>query len=183
MRRMRKMSLLAALWCALVSPVLAATTLPQEPAQVPGEIQRVPVGEVERMPRNVLDASQQDPAHAIRGVLDLQVDAWNRGDLAGYMAGYWNSPDLTFFSGGTVTKGWQPTLGRYRKRYQSGGREMGKLDFSDISIEMLGPESAVARGRWHLAMKNAGQPKGLFTVIFRKFPEGWRIIHDHSSAE
>jgi beta-aspartyl-peptidase (threonine type) len=122
-------------------------------------------------------------AAAIRSVLDTQVAAWNRGDLEGYMAGYWNSPELTFYSGGTITKGWQPTLDRYRQRYQSGGREMGKLDFSSISIEMLGPESAVARGRWHLTMKNGQQPKGLFTVIFRRFPEGWRIIHDHSSAE
>jgi ketosteroid isomerase-like protein len=125
------------------------------------------------------DTAQQ----AIRAVLDEQVAAWNRGDLEGYMAGYWSSPDLTFFSGGTVTKGWQPTLERYRKRYQSGGHEMGKLEFTNLSIEMLGPESAVARGRWHLAMKNGQQPRGLFTVIFRKFPESWKIVHDHSSAE
>lgn len=133
-----------------------------------------------------VDASQQSagPAQlAISAVLDEQVAAWNRGDLEGYMAGYWNSPELTFFSGGTVTKGWQPTLERYRKRYQSGGHEMGKLDFTNLSIEMLGPESAVARGRWHLAMKNGQQPHGLFTVIFRKFPEAWKIVHDHSSAE
>lgn len=124
-----------------------------------------------------------DPQQAVRAVLDQQVAAWNRGDLEGYMAGYWNSPDLTFFSGGTITKGWEPTLKRYRQRYQSGGREMGKLDFTETTIGMLGPESAVARGRWHLAMKNSQQPKGLFTVIFRKFPEGWRIVHDHSSSE
>jgi ketosteroid isomerase-like protein len=123
------------------------------------------------------------PEQQIGAVLRQQVEAWNHGDLKGYMAGYWNSPDLTFFSGGTITKGWQSTLDRYRKRYQSGGREMGKLDFSETSVEMLGPESAVARGRWRLAMKNGQQPKGLFTVIFRKFPDGWRIIHDHSSAE
>lgn len=132
---------------------------------------------------NASQSASNDALRAIRAVLDQQVAAWNRGDLEGYMAGYWNSPELTFFSGGGVTKGWEPTLDRYRKRYQSGGREMGKLDFTDTLIRMLGPESAVARGRWHLAMKNGQQPKGLFTVIFRKFPEGWRIVHDHSSAE
>lgn len=121
------------------------------------------------------------PQQQISIVLHQQTLAWNRGDLKGYMAGYWNSPELTFFSGGTITKGWQPTLDRYRQRYQSGGREMGKLEFTELSIEMLGPESAVARGRWRLKMKNGEQPAGLFTVIFRKFPEGWRIIHDHSS--
>lgn len=119
----------------------------------------------------------------ITTVLNDQVSAWNKGDLKGYMAGYWNSPELTFFSGGTITKGWQPTLDRYRQRYQSGGREMGKLDFSEMTVEVLGPESAVTRGRWRLKMKNGEQPHGLFTVVFRKFPEGWRIIHDHSSAE
>lgn len=123
------------------------------------------------------------PQQQISIVLHQQVLAWNKGDLKGYMEGYWNSPELTFFSGGTITKGWQPTLDRYRQRYQSGGREMGKLDFMDLSITILGPESAVARGRWRLKMKNGEQPHGLFTVIFRKFPEGWRIIHDHSSAE
>lgn len=124
-----------------------------------------------------------DAEQAIRTVLDQQVAAWNHGDLKGYMSGYWNSPELTFFSGGTITKGWEPTLKRYRQRYQSGGREMGKLDFTYTTIDVLGPEAAVARGRWHLSMKNGQQPKGLFTVIFRKFPEGWRIVHDHSSAE
>ncbi|HYG98370.1 MAG TPA: DUF4440 domain-containing protein [Terriglobales bacterium] len=123
------------------------------------------------------------PQQQIGIVLHEQVLAWNRGDLEGYMAGYWNSPDLTFFSGGTVTKGWQPTLARYRQRYQSGGREMGTLDFSELTIEMLGPESAVARGRWRLKMKNGEQPSGLFTVLFSNRPEGWKIIHDHSSGE
>jgi beta-aspartyl-peptidase (threonine type) len=123
------------------------------------------------------------PEEEIRAVLDQQASAWNRGDLDAYMAaGYWNSPDLTFFSGGTVTRGYQPTLERYRRGYQTTGREMGKLDFSDVTVEMLGPEAAVARGRFHLAMKNGTEPRGIFTVIFRKFPQGWRIIHDHSST-
>ncbi len=119
----------------------------------------------------------------IRAVLDSQVSAWNRGDLEGYMSGYWRSPNLTFFSGGTITRGWQPTLERYRKRYQGEGKEMGKLDFSDVEIEVLGAESALARGRWHLAMSGAKDVRGVFTVVLRKFPEGWRIVHDHSSAE
>ncbi|HEX7960973.1 MAG TPA: nuclear transport factor 2 family protein [Terriglobales bacterium] len=119
----------------------------------------------------------------ITATLHAQVEAWNRGDLDGFMHGYWNSPDLTFFSGATVTKGWQPTLDRYRKRYQSAGNEMGKLDFDDLQITLFDADSAIVRGRWKLTMSNGKQPGGLFTLILRRKPEGWRIIHDHTSAE
>jgi ketosteroid isomerase-like protein len=124
-----------------------------------------------------------DAAADIRHVLDDQVAAWNRGDLTGYMQGYWNSPELTFFSGGAMTNGWQSTLERYQKRYTGEGREMGKLDFTDLSIEMLGDKAAFVRGHWHLTMSDGKEPKGLFTLIFRHMPEGWRIVHDHTSAE
>ena len=66
---------------------------------------------------------------AVRDVLVCQQDAWNGHDLEGFMSGYWNSPNLTFFSGANVTTGWQDTLERYRKEYQSEGREMGSFSF------------------------------------------------------
>ncbi len=122
-------------------------------------------------------------AKEIRAVLDGQVAAWNRHDLEGFMAGYWKSADLTFFSGATATKGWEPTLERYRQRYQANGAAMGKLEFSDLSVEELCPNAAFVRGHWHLTMPDGKEPHGLFTLVFRKFPEGWRIIHDHSSGE
>ncbi len=130
--------------------------------------------------QNLTPAAQPDTA--IRQLLQKQVDAWNRHDLEGFMAGYWNSPELTFFSGGTETKGWEPTLERYRQRYQSNGAEMGKLEFAELQIVQLGSESAYVRGRWHLTMPEGKEPHGLFTLVFRKFPEGWRIVHDHTSA-
>jgi len=120
------------------------------------------------------------PEEAIRRVLDDQVKAWNRGDLEGFMVGYWKSPELTFSSGGDPTKGWQATLDRYRKRYQSEGREMGTLSFSGLVIEVLGPDSAFVRGRWQL-VRSKDRPGGIFTLIVRRFPEGWRIVHDHTS--
>ena len=98
------------------------------------------------------------------------------------MAGYWNSPELTFYSGGTVTTGWQPTLERYQKSYQAGGHEMGKLEFSELQVVTLAPDSAFVRGHWQLTMSDGKTPHGLFTLVFRKLPEGWRIIHDHTSA-
>jgi len=120
---------------------------------------------------------------AIQSVIEHQQAAWNHQDLEGFMAGYWNSPELTFFSGGHETKGWQAALDRYKKNYQGAGHEMGKLDFRNIRIEMLGTEAAFARGEFHLTMSDGKTPHGLFTLVFRKFPQGWKIVHDHSAAE
>ena len=123
-----------------------------------------------------------DPKVAIEQVLHTQQDAWNRHDLDAFMSGYWDSPDLTFFSDAKQTSGWQATLERYKATYASPGHQMGKLDFSQLRIEMLGPEAAFVRGAWQLTMSDGKTPHGRFTLIFRKFPDGWKIIHDHTSA-
>ena len=120
---------------------------------------------------------------AIRKMIEQQQAAWNRKDLEAFMSGYWNSPDLTFFSGAREAKGWQAALDRYKKTYQGAGREMGKLEFANLRIEMLGPEAAFVRGEFHLTMSDGKTPHGLFTLVFRKFPEGWKIVHDHSAGE
>lgn len=119
---------------------------------------------------------------AVEHVLHTQQDAWNRHDLEGFMAGYWNSPDLTFFSSAKENDSWQATMDRYRATYQSAGHEMGKLEFSALRIEMLGTDAAFVRGAWHLTMSDGKTPHGLFTLVFRKFPGGWKIVHDHTSA-
>ncbi len=118
----------------------------------------------------------------IRALLQQQVAAWNRHDLEGFMAGYWHSPELTFFSGGTATKGWEPTMQRYQQRYQANGAAMGKLEFSDLDVVQLGPDAAFVTGHWHLTMPDGKQPEGLYTLVLRRFPQGWRIVHDHTSA-
>lgn len=125
--------------------------------------------------------SMSKSAREIQSVLDRQVEAWNRRDLEGFMDGYWKSPDLSFYSGGAKTSGWEATIERYRKRYQGEGREMGELDFSDIQIEMLGSSAAFVRGKWHLKMES-GESGGLFTLIFRKLSGGWKIVHDHTGS-
>jgi len=129
-----------------------------------------------------LYAAEPGPT-AIRRVIDMQQDAWNRGDLEAFMAGYWNSPDLTFFSGGHESKGWQAALDRYKKTYQGAGHEMGRLEFANLRIEMLGTDAAFVRGEFHLTMSDGKKPHGLFTLIFRRFPDGWKIVHDHSAGE
>jgi beta-aspartyl-peptidase (threonine type) len=118
---------------------------------------------------------------AIEAVLKDQAAAWNKGDLKGFMSGYWNSPDLTFYSGKDKTRGWQATLERYQKRYQTDQNSMGKLTFSELEIEPLGADSAWVGGRWQLVIGEETLG-GLFTLIFKKTPEGWRIVHDHTSA-
>jgi ketosteroid isomerase-like protein len=125
---------------------------------------------------------QSTTESAVRRVLERQQEAWNHLDLESFMSGYWNSPELTFFSGAKISSGWQATIERYRKTYQSEGREMGKLEFSDLNIEVLAADAALVRGAWHLTMSDGKTPHGLFTLIFRKFPDGWKIVHDHTSA-
>ena len=113
-------------------------------------------------------------------VLTDQQNAWNAGDIAGFMAGYLNSEALRFASGGTITTGWQPTLERYLNRYDS-PEAMGQLGFSDLDITQLSQERAYVFGRWTL-YRGADEPTGLFTLILLQTPEGWRVVHDHTSS-
>jgi beta-aspartyl-peptidase (threonine type) len=128
-----------------------------------------------------LSAALPDPEAGVRALLQAQQDAWNRRDLEGFMSGYWKSENLTFFSGASVTNGWQPALDRYRLHYQSAGTEMGKLEFRSLRLEMLGSDAAFARGEYFLTMSTGKTPHGIFTLVLRRFPEGWRIVHDHTS--
>ena len=115
----------------------------------------------------------------VRRVMDAQILAWNAGDIVGFMRGYWNSPELVFVSSDNVTKGWQPTVDRYKKNYPS-REKMGVLTFSGLEIEVLSKDAAKVLGSWALA-READNPKGKFTLIFRKFKDGWKIVHDHTS--
>ena len=117
---------------------------------------------------------------AVKAVLTAQQSAWNRGDLEGFMDGYWKSDELTFISGDTVTKGWEATRQRYIKRYRSEGKEMGKLTFNELQFESLNSTTALVRGQFIL--KRGKEEKGRFTLVFRKFDDGWKITSDHTSA-
>lgn len=127
-------------------------------------------------------ASPKNDEARIRTVLDTQVAAWNAGKLEEFMVGYWRSPKLTFYSGGRKLAGWDATLERYRKTYQAEGKEMGKLQFSELDIQQMGASAAVVRGRWELTMSDGKKLGGLYTLIFQKFKDGWKIIHDHTSS-
>ena len=116
----------------------------------------------------------------IRAVIQAQQEAWNRGDIDGFMNGYARSKSTIFVSEDTVTRGWQTVRDRYKKKY-SDRAKMGTLEFSDLEITPLGADSAVVLGRWKLK-RTKDQPQGRFTLIFRKTADGWRIVHDHASA-
>ena len=128
------------------------------------------------------DLGQQAPAkadEAIRDLLSAQTAAWNRGDIEGFMQGYWHSDETTFSGSSGVSRGWQALLERYRKNYSTRAI-MGHLEFSELEITALGDEAALILGRWHLD-RESGPVGGVFTLVARRFPEGWRIIHDHTS--
>jgi uncharacterized protein (TIGR02246 family) len=132
--------------------------------------------------RSPLAEGPDGSVEAIKKVLDKQEQDWNKGDLDAFLEGYWNSPGVVFQSGGDRNVGFDAMRERYRKRYKAEGRAMGRVVFSEVEILPLGPDSAFVRGRWGLIMPDGKKPGGLFTLIFKKLPEGWKIIHDHTSV-
>jgi len=130
----------------------------------------------------VCAAQEQSPNSAaeIQSVFTAQQDAWNRGDIDAFMNGYAQSASTVFVSGDEVTRGWDTVRERYRKKY-SDRTKMGTLTFSEIEVTPLSADSAVVLGRWKLQRAD-DQPHGRFTLVFKRLPEGWRIILDHTSA-
>ncbi|MGO9269708.1 MAG: YybH family protein [Terriglobia bacterium] len=125
-------------------------------------------------------AKRSNPEAAIRAVLDAQVADWNRGDVDAFMTSYWKSESTEFVGANGVAKGWQAVLDRYRKAYPD-RQAMGTLTFSDLEVNVLCPTVALVTGHYHL-QREKDQPSGVFTLVFRKFAEGWKIINDHTSA-
>jgi ketosteroid isomerase-like protein len=115
----------------------------------------------------------------IRKVMDDQSAAWNSGDIDGFMSGYWRSEKLVFISGDNVTRGWQPTLDRYKKGYDSRAK-MGTLKFSGLEFFPISKDAVIVLGSWELT-REKDNPHGKFTLTFRKFKEGWRVVMDHTS--
>ena len=126
-----------------------------------------------------LAAGQSKDEATIRKILDDQTAAWNRGDIDGFMAGYWKSEKLEFVGGAAVTRGWQATLDRYKKNYDT-REKMGTLSFSDVEFTQVSKDAAFIVMSWSIA-RAKDNPHGKSTLLFRKFKEGWRIVVDHSS--
>jgi uncharacterized protein (TIGR02246 family) len=124
---------------------------------------------------------------AIRAVIAAQTEAWNRGDIPAFMEAYEHSPETTFI-GSNIGKGYEKILERYQKNY-SNREQMGTLTFSDIEVRMLSgsqgkTEFAIVTGRFHLERSQKGESKkddGVFSLVWRKGPQGWKIVLDHTS--
>jgi len=129
---------------------------------------------------SAVPTQSQNATAQIFSVLRAQQDAWNRGDIDGFMNGYARSASTVFVSEDTIRRGWETVRERYRKKY-SDRAKMGTLAFSDLEIMLLSPDAGVVLGRWSLKRAN-DQPHGRFTLIFKRLPEGWRIVHDHTSS-
>jgi ketosteroid isomerase-like protein len=117
----------------------------------------------------------------IRGVLEEQQAAWNRGDIDSFMKGYWNSQQTEFVTASGVVRGWQAVLDRYHKSYP-GRAAMGSLAFSDLEIRLVSPTAALVTGAFQLQRENDA-PGGTFTLLFRRFADGWKITGDHTSVK
>ena len=117
---------------------------------------------------------------AITKVLADQEVAWNRGDIDAFLTGYWRSPELTFSGNTGISHGWEDVLARYKRNYPDRAA-MGKLDFSNLEFHFIGEHAAVVLGKWRLT-REKGDVGGVFSLVWQRFPEGWRIVHDHTSV-
>ncbi|MBI4601808.1 MAG: nuclear transport factor 2 family protein [Planctomycetes bacterium] len=130
------------------------------------------------LPAGCAERSQRDGGPLL--VVREQEAAWNRGDLLAFMAGYHRSEEASFSSADGTIRGWDVVLERYRKRYPDRAA-MGRLSFSGLRARLLGRDAALVTGQWRL--ERAGDaPGGVFSLVLVRFPEGWRIVHDHTSA-
>jgi len=123
--------------------------------------------------------TEPEDEKAIKTVLQKAAEGWNSGNLMEYMNSYWHSDSLMFVGGKTISYGWDTTLYRYQMSYPDNAA-MGKLYFSHIRIIFMDSKTAVVTGKWKL-VRESDIPEGRYTLIFRKLPEGWKIVYDHSS--
>ena len=125
-----------------------------------------------------------DPAaarQAIVQVLTTQTAAWNRGDIPGFMEGYWKSDSLVFIGRKGPTYGWQPTLANYQKNYPDAAT-MGQLDFTGLRVTLVAPTAAQVVGHWHLARPaTLGDLQGYFLLVLRQIDGRWVVVADHTN--
>ena len=128
---------------------------------------------------SIISGAQSKDEKSVRSILENQTTAWNRGDINGFMNGYWQNDSLMFIGKTEVTYGWTNTLNHYKKSYPDTAT-MGKLDFTIIYVKRLSVIYYHVVGKWHLH-RSVGDLSGHFTLLFRKFANHWYIISDHSS--
>jgi ketosteroid isomerase-like protein len=123
--------------------------------------------------------SQSKNEKAIRQLLNTQNEAWNKGDIDGFMVGYWNSDSLMFIGKSGLKYGYQTTLANYKKSYPDKAA-MGELKFDLLKINLIDSKNAFVVGKWFLK-RSIGDVEGHFTLFLKKMQGQWTIIADHSS--
>lgn len=151
-------------------------------AAVESSAQVVPAEDVAARPFAPMLVDRAAVESGVRAVLDAQVAAWNVGSVRGFMAGYAETAALVFLSGTNVRRGWEEALYGYLRSYPDAAT-MGLLSFDEVTIEPLSDVHALVWGRWRLRVDGPAeaQPGGLFTLLFVRTDQGWRIVHDHTS--
>jgi ketosteroid isomerase-like protein len=119
---------------------------------------------------------------AVRDALEASRTEWNNGNFEGCMRVYWNSPDLTLWSGADTIRGYAQMLEYFRLGHMAPGREMGQIEFDNVFVDILAPDAALVRGAWRWKQSGQKAQYGVFTVLMRKFPDGWKTVHEHSSG-
>lgn len=132
--------------------------------------------------QNAQSEMPDDDIATVENLLDQQVEAWNRGDIEAFMSAYVTGDALRFASGNTIQRGWDATIERYRRSYPD-KTHMGSLRFELFEKRKLSDEWIFVFGRFHLTRDDSvGNLQGLFTLLFEKTEDGWKIISDHTSS-
>jgi ketosteroid isomerase-like protein len=128
--------------------------------------------------QSAADRKDAQSEQGVRDALTSIVKTWNAHDIDAFMTNYWHSPDLTVFGSSDVTKGWDGERANITKDFM----DPSTLVLSDLQVELLGPGYAYARGGWQVKASNGTEHHGLFTIVFRNFGQGWKVVHDHASG-
>ncbi|MEY3324420.1 MAG: hypothetical protein RLZ11_734 [Bacteroidota bacterium] len=128
---------------------------------------------------SVVSPAQKNARQKILTLLDTQTQAWNRGDLEGFMKGYWENDSLRFIGKSGITYGYNNTLNNYKRGYPDTAA-MGKLQFTILVVKKLSPRYYEVVGKWYLK-RSIGDVSGHYTLLLRKINSKWVIVSDHSS--
>ncbi|HEX9630928.1 MAG TPA: nuclear transport factor 2 family protein [Gemmatimonadales bacterium] len=121
-----------------------------------------------------------DPTPELERLMRRSAESWNAGDLDGFLITYARDSATTFVTSRGPVYGFEAIRGRYAARFEPGA-ERDSLTFTEFTVRMLGGNYVLSTARYVLARGDSVTATGPFTVIWERRPEGWRMIHDHTS--
>lgn len=124
-------------------------------------------------------SAQNKDERIIRSILSDQTTQWNKGNIEGFMKGYWDNDSLMFIGQNGPKYGFKTTLENYKKNYPD-TVAMGKLSFNILKVQQVSTDYYFVLGKWML-QRSIGNLDGYYTLLFRRINKKWVIISDHSS--